>query len=260
MTGTPVEGGSVTFDRLHQGRVALITCGSRGIGQSVAFELARRGAHVVIGARTDQSETAQLVAEAGGEALALTLDISDPASVDEARARVEADLGQVDILVNNAATFETATWDALDFELWQHVISVNLNGTMLMCKAFLPLMRGRSWGRVINIASASVAIASPVSIAYRASKMGIVGLTRALSATLGDEGITINAVVPSLTRTAMTEGIPQAIVDASLGRQGITRGAEPADIAGSVFLLAADEANWITGQTIRANGGNAFGL
>jgi 3-oxoacyl-[acyl-carrier protein] reductase len=90
-------------DRPHRGRVALITGGSRGIGQSVAVELARRGAHVVIGARTDQSETAQLVAETGGKALALTLDISDPASVAEAHTRIEADLGQVDILVNNAA-------------------------------------------------------------------------------------------------------------------------------------------------------------
>src|ERR1700746_1111341 len=217
MTGTPVEGGSARVDRPHQGRVALITGGSRGIGQSVAVELARRGAHVVIGARTDQSETVQLVAEAGGEALALTLDISDPASVAEARARVEAGPGRVDILVNNAATFETATWDALDFELWQHVISVNLNGTMLMCKAFLPLMRGRGWGRVINIASASVAIASPVSIAYRASKMGIIGLTRALSATLRDEGVTINAVGAALTHTAMAAGVPEAILKERVG-------------------------------------------
>jgi NAD(P)-dependent dehydrogenase (short-subunit alcohol dehydrogenase family) len=162
--------------------------------------------------------------------------------------------------VNNAAIFEAATWDELDLALWQRVMSVNLNGPMLMCKAFLPLMRGRGWGRVINIASATVAIPSPVSIAYRTAKMGVIGFTRALSATLGDEGITINAVLPSLTRTAMTEGIPQAIVDASLGRQVIHRQAEPADIAGSVFLLAADEAGWITGQTLMANGGNAFGL
>lgn len=174
--------------------------------------------------------------------------------------RVAEELGHVDILVNNAGTFEAATWDDLDFDLWQRVMAVDLNGPMLMCKAFLPLMRGRGWGRVINIASATVAIASPVSIAYRTSKMGVIGFTRALSATLGDEGITINAVLPSLTRTAMTEGLPRAIVDASLGRQVIHREAEPADIAGSVFLLAADEAGWITGQTIMANGGNAFGL
>ena len=88
-------------------------------------------------------------------------------------------------------------------------MSVNLNGPMLMAKAFLPRMRGRGWGRVINLASATVAIASPVSIAYRASKMGVIGFTRALSATLGDDGITINAVLPSLTKTAMTDGLPR---------------------------------------------------
>jgi Enoyl-(Acyl carrier protein) reductase len=146
-------------------------------------------------------------------------------------------LGHIDILVNNAETFEAATWDDLDFDLWQRVMAVDLNGPMLMCKAFLPLMRGRGWGQVINIASATVAIASPVSIAYRTSKMGVIGFTRALSATLGDEGITINAVLPSLPRTAMTEGLPQAIVDASLGRQVIHREAEPADIAGSVLFV-----------------------
>ena len=121
-------------------------------------------------------------------------------------------------------------------------------------------MRGRGWGRVINITSATVAITSPVSIAYRTSNMGVIGLTRALSATLGDEGITIDAVLRSLTRTAMTDGLPQAIGDASLSRQVIHREAEVADIAGSVFLVASDEAGWITGQTIMAKPGNAFAL
>jgi len=139
-------------------------------------------------------------------------------------------------------------------------MSVNLNGPMLMCKAFLPLMRGRGWGRVINVASATVAIASPVSIAYRASKMGVIGFTRALSATLGDDGITINTVLPSLTRTAMAEDLPAAVVDASLGRQVIHRMAEPEDIAESVLILASEEAGWITGQTIMANGGLAQAL
>jgi len=141
--------------------------------------------------------------------LADKLDISDPASVDALRGRVADELGQLDILVNNAAVFEAASWDDLDFELWQRIMSVNLNGPMLMAKAFLPRMRGRGWGRVINLASATVAIASPVSIAYRASKMGVIGFTRALSATLGDDGITINAVLPSLTKTAMTDGLPR---------------------------------------------------
>jgi 3-oxoacyl-[acyl-carrier protein] reductase len=254
------EGVTSTTNKPHQGRVALVTGASRGIGQAVAVHLARRGAHVAIGARSDQNETVRLVAEAGGVASALALDISDPASVQEARAHVEAELGQVDILVNNAATFETATWDALDLDLWQRVMSVNLNGTMLMCKAFLPLMRGRAWGRVINIASASVAIPSPVSIAYRVSKMGVIGLTRALSATLGDDGITINAVVASLTHTAMSQDVPEAIMRDSVGRQVIHRMAEPDDIAGAVIMVASDEASWVTGQTILANAGNAFSV
>ncbi len=244
----------------HAGRVALVTGTSRGIGQAIAVGLAERGARLVLADRGDAGETIALIAGTGHEAVAVTLDVSDRSSIEAAGKRVAEEVGHVDILVNNAGTFEGATWDDLDFDLWQRVMTTDLDGPMLMCKAFLPLMRGRGWGRVINIASASVASASPVSIAYRTAKMGVVGFTRALSATLGDEGITINAVLPSLTRTAMSEVVPQAIVDASLGRQVIHRQAEPADIAGAVLLLAADEANWITGQTIMANGGNAFGL
>ena len=150
----------------------------------------------------------------------MRLDVSDPSSIEAARDRVADQLGHVDILVNNAGTFEGATWDDLDYDLWQRVMTTDLNGPMLMCKAFLPLMRGRGWGRVINIASATVAIASPVSIAYRTAKMGVIGFTRALSATLGDEGITINAVLPSLTRTAMTEGIP---IDMKLRKSSAAR-------------------------------------
>jgi len=251
---------TANIDKPHAGQVALVTGAAHGIGQAIAVGLAERGASVVLGDIDDLSETTELIAGAGGSAVASRLDISDPSAIDAVRVRVADELGRVDILVNNAAIFEAATWEDLDFDLWRRIMSVNLNGPMLMCKAFLPLMQGRGWGRVVNLASATVAIASPVSIAYRASKMGVIGFTRALSATLGDEGITINAVLPSLTRTAMTEGLPQAVVDASLSRQVIHREAEAADIAGGVLLLASDDAGWITGQTIMANGGNAFGL
>jgi NAD(P)-dependent dehydrogenase (short-subunit alcohol dehydrogenase family) len=245
----------------HAGRVALVTGASRGIGQAIATGLAERGAQVVLGGHVDDvSETADRIGKTGRPALTVPLDLSDPSSIAAAGVRVKSELGRVDILVNNAGTFEAKTWDELDFEVWRHVMSVDLDGTMLMCKAFLPLMRGRGWGRIINVGSATVAIASPVSIAYRTAKMGVIGFTRALSATLGDEGITINVVLPSLTKTAMSEGVLPAVRDASLARQVIHREAEPADIAGSVLLLAADEAGWITGQSIMANGGNAFGI
>jgi NAD(P)-dependent dehydrogenase (short-subunit alcohol dehydrogenase family) len=159
----------------HAGRVALVTGAARGIGQAIAVGLAKRGAAVIIGDIEDLTETSELIARTGNAAVAEALDISDPSSVDEVRKRVADEPGRVDILVNNAAIFESATWDELDLALWQRVMSVNLNGPMLMCKAFLPLMRGRGWGRVINVASATVAIASPLSIAYRASKMGVIG-------------------------------------------------------------------------------------
>ncbi len=113
---------------------------------------------VVIGDVGDLAETSELVAKAGNPAMAARLDISDPAVVDGVRERVADEPGRVDILVNNAAIFESATWDDLDFDRWQLTMAVNLNGPMLMCKAFLPLMRGRGWGRIINMASATVAI------------------------------------------------------------------------------------------------------
>jgi NAD(P)-dependent dehydrogenase (short-subunit alcohol dehydrogenase family) len=251
---------STITDKPHAGRIALVTGAARGIGQSIAVGLAKQGATVVIGDVGDLAETSDLIADVGNPAMAAPLDISNPAVIDRLRERVADELGSVDIMVNNAAVFESATWDDLDFDLWQRIMAVNLNGPMLMCKAFLPLMRGRGWGRIINMASATVAIASPVSIAYRTSKMGVIGFTRALSATLGDDGITVNVVLPSLTRTAMSEGLPEAVVSNSLGRQVIHRMAEPDDIAGSVLILAADHAGWITGQTIMANGGNSFGL
>jgi NAD(P)-dependent dehydrogenase (short-subunit alcohol dehydrogenase family) len=251
---------TTTTDKPHAGRVALVTGAAQGIGQAIAIDLAKQGATVVIGDIGDLSETTERIKNVGDPPLGVQLDISDPKVVEAARNQVAGELGRLDILVNNAAIFESATWDDLDFGLWQRIMTVNLNGPMLMCKAFVPLMGNRGWGRIINMASATVAIASPVSIAYRTSKMGVIGFTRALSATLGDAGITVNVVLPSLTRTAMSEGLPEAVVDNSLGRQVIHRMAEPDDIAGSVLILTADEAGWITGQTIMANGGNAFGL
>ena len=249
-----------TTQQPHAGRVALVTGAASGIGQVVALGLAERGATVIVAGHGDLTATTDLITQVGGTAIAAALDISDPASIEALRARVADEHGQLDILVNNAGIFEQATWDQLDLELWQQVMSVDLTGTMLMCKAFLPLMQGRGWGRVINVSSATVAIASPVSIAYRTSKMAVIGFTRALSATVGDDGITVNAVLPSLTRTPMTEGIPEPIVTNSLGRQVIHRMAEPEDVAGGILVLASDDAGWITGQSIMANGGNAFGL
>jgi NAD(P)-dependent dehydrogenase (short-subunit alcohol dehydrogenase family) len=137
---------TTTIDKPHAGRVALVTGAARGIGQAVAVGLAERGASVVLDDIGEPSETAELIADSGGSALAVSLDISDLSVIDAARGRVADELGRIDILVNNAAIFEAATRDGPDFELWQRIMSVNLNGPMLICQAFLPLMSGRGWG------------------------------------------------------------------------------------------------------------------
>ena len=136
---------STITDKPHAGRIALVTGAARGIGQSIAVGLAKQGATVVIGDVGDLAETSDLIADVGNPAMAAPLDISNPAVIDRLRERVADELGSVDIMVNNAAVFESATWDDLDFDLWQRIMAVNLNGPMLMCKAFLPLMRGRGW-------------------------------------------------------------------------------------------------------------------
>ena len=132
----------------HAGRVALVTGAAHGIGQAIAVGLAECGARIVLGDLGDMSETSSLVAGIGQPALPVRLDVSDPASIEAARSRVADELGRVDILVNNAGIFEAAARDDLDFDLWSAVMAVDLNGPMLMCKAFLPLMRGRGRGQL----------------------------------------------------------------------------------------------------------------
>jgi NAD(P)-dependent dehydrogenase (short-subunit alcohol dehydrogenase family) len=242
----------------HAGRVAVVTGAARGIGREIAAGLAADGATVVAADIGDLAETGELLSAAGPSPLLEALDVGDAEAIDAFAARVSDRLGRCDILINNAALLETLTWDQLDYETWQRVMRVNLDGPMLMCKALLPLMRERGWGRIINVSSGSIAVNSPISIAYRASKMGVIGLTRALALEVGADAITINAVCPSVTNTAMGAELPQQAIEAGVARQSIKRFAEPPDIAGAVLMLADDRSGWITGQTIMANAGAAF--
>jgi NAD(P)-dependent dehydrogenase (short-subunit alcohol dehydrogenase family) len=245
----------------HAGRVALVTGAARGIGQAIAVGFAERGARVVVGDLGDLDETSQLFTHTGSSVLADKLDISDPASVDALRGRVADELGRLDILVNNAAIFEAANWDDLDFELWQRIMSVNLkrphaHGEGLPAAHARPRLGTRHQPRLGDSCDRQPGL----------DRLPLKqdGRDRLHPRPVSDAGRRRNHD-QRRTPVADQDGNDRRPAGRSRRRKPRpashpSRGRARADIADSVFLLASDEAGWITGQTLMANGGNAFGL
>lgn len=243
----------------HENKVAVVTGAARGIGQALCRRLAERGATIVGIDLSDLSTTATLVGKAGGQWLGILADVSLPEPVHEAAQLVEAQLGRVHILINNAGIFPSILMADMTFGKWRHVLSVNLDSQFLMCHEFLPLMQNNGWGRIVNLTSNSVAIPTPGGVAYKASKLGIVGLTRGLSVDVAEYGITVNAVSPSLTRTpGITETGAEAWLPTIADRQAIKKVAEPDDVVGAILFLTSDDSYFVTGQTLYADGGLAY--
>lgn len=240
-------------------RVALVTGSAQGIGQGIALRLAAAGATVVAVDRAVQDETAALVGEAGGAIITRPADITDQRRVAALVDEVAQEHGRLDVLVNNAGVDDGVEFDELDLDRWQHVHRVNLEAPFLLIKGFLPLMRRHGFGRIINIASGSVVNPMTGFVAYRASKMGVIGLSRALSTELGRDGITVNVVSPGVITTPMSAAsLTQEFLNATVTRQGVKRPGQPSDIAGAVVFLADPGSGFITGQTLMVNGGSAF--
>ena len=231
--------------------MALVTGAAGGIGQAIALELAKRGATVIA---TDLTMPHETVSRIGPAAHGFRLDVAQ----EEAWRSVSLetrDLGDVDIVVNNAGYFPNRPIDQLDLATWRRTIATNLDAHFLSAKFLLPAMRKKKWGRFIGIASNMVGLAIPGMSHYIASKMGIVGFMRGLANDVAGDGITANAVLPGLTNTQATAPQSEAQKRATWEQQAIKRLGQPADITGAVSFLASDDAAFITGQAIVVDGG-----
>jgi 3-oxoacyl-[acyl-carrier protein] reductase len=231
------------------GKLALVTGASRGIGRAIAAELARAGAEVVVGYRTGNEEAEALAAEIGGRAIR-----ADVASPDDARRLVE-EAGDVDILVNNAGLTRDGLLARMSDEDWRTVIDTNLGSVFHTCRAVTrPMMRKRS-GTIVNISSVVGVHGNWGQTNYAASKAGIIGFTKSLARELGSRGVRANVVAPGYVRTQLTDVLPEEATAAMLENTPLGRLGEPNDVAGAVRFLCSDEAAFITGDVLLVDGG-----
>jgi 3-oxoacyl-[acyl-carrier protein] reductase len=239
----------------HDGRVALVTGASRGIGRAVALALAECGAKIAVNFRSRAPEAQAVVAaiEAhGGRAVAVAADVSVAAAVEAMLATVAAKLGPVDLLINNAGVAIHRHIDDLTEADFDRTVATNLKSAFLCSQAVIPGMRERHWGRIVNISSGAARGAGVVGVHYNASKAGLEGLTRGYAARLAQHGITVNAVAPSLIDTEMMQAAPsEAVRRIPVGRKGM-----PEEVAQAVVMVTANP--YMTGQTVQLNGGLHF--
>lgn len=243
-----------------QGKVALVTGASRGIGQAIALELARQGA-TVLGTATSEAGAAaisQYLANAGAQGKGLMLNVTDAAQLDTVLAEIAKEFGDIQILVNNAGITRDQLLMRMKDEDWDAIMDTNLKPVFRLSKAVLRgMMKGR-WGRIISIASVVGAMGSAGQANYAAAKAGIMGFTKSLAREVGSRNITVNCVAPGFIDTDMTKGLAeeykqQLLVQIPLGKLG-----EPQHIADAVAFLASDRAAYLTGQTLHVNGGMAM--
>src|SRR5258706_2283169 len=243
----------MTTGTLH-GHIVLVTGGSRGIGAAIVRSLAEAGATVAVNYRESASEAKTVVktiGKAGGHAIAIAADVSQSDAVARMVQRVKSGLGPIDILINNAGIVISRGIDDLSEADFDQTIAVNLKSVLLCTQAILPMMRSKGWGRIVNISSGAARGAGAIGPHYNASKAGVEGLTRGYAARLVKEGITVNAVAPSLIETDMMRGRSDLARNIPLGRLG-----HPEEVAQAVLMVIGND--YMTGQTIILNGGMAF--
>jgi 3-oxoacyl-[acyl-carrier protein] reductase len=232
-----------------EGKTALVTGGSRGIGRAIALELARGGAAVTVAYRSGRDEGEAVAEECGGSAV--QADVSDPGQA----KRLVDEAGEIDILVNNAGLTRDGVLARMPDEDWEDVIRTNLGGVFYTCRAATRGMMKRRRGSIVNISSIVGLHGNPGQTNYSASKAGIIGFTKALARELGVRGVRANVVAPGYVDTRLTQVLPDELKDAMLATTPLGRFGDPEDVAGAVRFLCSDEASFITGEVLLVDGG-----
>lgn len=244
-----------------QGRVALVTGASQGIGRACALALAAEGATVALAARNEAklSEVQAEIEAAGGKAAAFALDVADEASIKAGAKAILDQLGTVEILVNNAGITRDKLVMQMKREDWEAVLATNLTGAFLLTQALLRPMLKNRWGRIINISSVVGRTGQAGQVNYAATKAGLIGVTRSLAREVAARGITVNAVAPGYIETPMTAVLNEAQTAAMMTTIPLGRAGTDADIAHAVVYLASEGAGYVTGHVLDVNGGMFMG-
>jgi len=242
-------------------KVAIITGAARGIGEEYALRFALEGARVVVCDILDCGKVAEKIESKGGEVLALKTDVASEASTAEMAKKTAERFGRIDILVNNAAIYggiAVKSFEQFTVDEWDKLMTVNLKGMWLCCKAVFPYMKKQAKGKIINIASTVAFDGTAGFIHYTVSKGGVISFTRAMAREVGEYNINVNAVAPGFTMTqSNVDMYPNLdeIYEQYLPSQCLKRREQPKDLAGAVIFLASDDSDFITGQTIVVDGG-----
>jgi NAD(P)-dependent dehydrogenase (short-subunit alcohol dehydrogenase family) len=244
-----------------EGRVAIVTGGSRHLGRTYALALAEAGAAVLVADLADATSVAEEIRSTGGSAEAVRVDVTDLSSTEEMAQRAVDRFGRVDVLLNNAGWFKQAfrgSWTDIDVDEWDRSFAVNVRGVWLCCRAVVPFMRRQGSGKIINIGSNTVWKGTAGFLHYVAAKSAILGLTRALAREVGDSGISVNTLCPDyIPDEEMLAAVPEA--DAFVvGQRVFQRTEMPEDMIGAVVFLAGPGSDFITGQSLLVNGGVVF--
>jgi 3-oxoacyl-[acyl-carrier protein] reductase len=242
---------------MENGRIVVVTGGAGGIGSKIVDRFLANGDTIfAIDNRLDALKTLLGTRSAQDQLVAIAGDVSKEDDTRGFADTIRARAGRVDVLINCAGYYPIVPFEKMTFEQWQLIIAINLSGAFLMVSALLPLMKGRGWGRVVNIASASVFEGVVGQTHYVAAKSGLVGFSRSLATEVGEYGITVNCVAPGLTVTApVKRNMSASTIEGQRALRAIQRDEQAEDLAGPVFFLASPEANFMSGQMLVVDGG-----